>query len=212
MMKKILTALCAMMITVGASAQMMSGGFRLDNRSVYYGLRMGFTSSHIAGDLDTDAKTGLNLGAVFGLRCSPYIPMFLESGIYYTEKGGKMSLGHDDSTYKYNLSYIEMPLLMKYGVEVADQFAVLPYVGPTFGFGVAGQTKEKFPGGVRKYDSFGDDKFNRFDVGIKLGCGIEWNMLYAELGYQWGITNIGDFPSDDDAYNRHFFMNIGINF
>lgn len=213
-MKRIITAVCALLLTAGASAQMMSGGFHLDNRSVYYGLRMGFTSAHIGGDFDTDAMTGLSLGAVVGLRCSPYIPMFLESGLYYTERGGKMGMNYegDHTSTKYRLSYLEIPVLMKYGIEVADHFAVLPYVGPTFAFGVGGQTKESWPGGVRKDDSFGSDKFNRFDVGIKLGCGLEWNMIYGELGYQWGITNISDFPNDADAFNRTFYMNIGINF
>ena len=215
-MRKIITTICAFILTIGASAQMMSGGFHLDHRSVYYGLRMGFTSAHIGGDFDTDARTGLNLGAVVGLRCSPYTPMFLESGIYYTERGGKEGVPGlergENATLKYNLSYLEIPVLMKYGIEVADQFAVLPYVGPTFAFGVGGQTKESYPGGSRKYDSFGSDHFNRFDVGIKLGCGVEWNMIYAELGYQWGITNISDFQEDMDAFNRAFYMNIGINF
>ena len=215
-MKKILTCICALLISVSASAQMKSGGFHLDNRSVYYGLRMGFTSSHIAGDFETDARTGLNLGAVLGLRCSPYIPMFLESGIYYTERGGKegvLGTGPGDAgSIKYTLGYLEVPVLMKYGFEVADEFAILPYVGPTFAVGVTGQTKESWPGGNRKFDSFGDNKFNRFDVGIKLGCGFEWNMIYAELGYHWGIMNISDFPDDSDAYNRAFYMNIGINF
>ena len=203
-MKKILATLCAVLITTGASAQMMSGGFRLDERSVYYGLRLGFNSSHLGGDFDTDAKTGLNLGAVLGLKCSPHIPMFLESGLYFTERGGKLG-----KYPKFNLSYLEIPFLMKYGIGVADQFAILPFIGPTFALGVSGQTKESHE---IKHDSFGSDRFKRFDVGIKLGCGVEWNMIYAELGYQWGITNISDFPTDDDAFNRTFFMNIGVNF
>lgn len=223
-MRKIITTICACILTIGASAQMMSGGFHLDHRSVYYGLRMGFTSAHIGGDFDTDARTGLNLGAVVGLRCSPYTPMFLESGIYYTERGGKEGVPGlergENATLKYNLSYLEIPVLMKYGIEVADRFAVLPYVGPTFAFGVGGQIKETSPAGSLKYDSFDSDRFKRFDVGIKLGCGVEWNMIYAELGYQWGITNIGEYKitnisgesTDYDAFNRAFYMNIGINF
>ena len=102
---------------------------------------------------------------------------------------------------------------MKYGIGIADEFAILPYVGPNFAVGVGGQTKEIHPGETAiKYDSFGSDKFNRFDVGIKLGCGFEWNMVYAEVGYNWGITNISDFRDDSETFNRAFYMNIGINF
>lgn len=216
MIKRLFATFCAAAVFAVSSAQMNSGGFRLDNRSVYYGLRMGFTSSHLGGDFDTDAKTGLNLGMVVGLRCSPYIPMFLESGIYYTERGGKeggLSTPLGRASIKYNLGYIEVPVLMKYGIGIADEFAILPYVGPNFAVGVGGQTKETHPGETAiKYDSFGSDKFNRFDVGIKLGCGFEWNMVYAEVGYNWGITNISDFRDDSETFNRAFYMNIGINF
>ncbi len=202
-MKKILVTLCAMMISVASFAQMGSGGFRLSEGTTYYGIRLGFNSARIGGDVDLNARPGLTIGGVVGLKCSPSVPLFLESGLYYTEKGGKKG------GVKTRLDYLEIPVLMKYGIDIkgVDGLAVLPYVGPTFGFGIAGKIK----GGGVSTDSFDDGAYNRFDVGIKLGCGIEYNMVYAELGYQWGVTNISD-ADGIDAYNRNFFMNIGINF
>ena len=199
-MKKILMTLVAVMLSATSFAQMSSGGFQLSTGSTYYGLRLGFNSSYIGGDVDLDSRAGFVIGAVAGIRCSPSTPLFLESGLYYTEKGGKKGGA------KVRLDYLEIPLLMKYGIKATDDLSVLPYIGPTFGFGIAGKME---PG---KEDSFGDDKYGRFDVGIKLGCGVEYQMVYAELGYHWGITNISDFPGDIDAFNRSFYMNIGINF
>lgn len=44
-----------------------------------------------------------------------------------------------------------------------------------------------------------------------MGCGLAWEMLYAELGYDFGLTNIGD-DYFNDTHNGAFFANIGINF
>ena len=44
-----------------------------------------------------------------------------------------------------------------------------------------------------------------------MGCGFAYEMLYAELGYDFGLSNIGD-NAFDDTHNGAFFANIGINF
>ena len=205
-MKKLFVTMCAIMLSVTAFAQMQSGGFHLDRRTTFFGIRLGFNTSTIGGDFDSNSRTGLNLGFVAGLKCSPSIPLFLESGLYYESKGGKKVTVHDVPAFtKVGMDYLEIPILMKYGIPCTDDLAVLPFVGPTFAVGVAGKVK---PG---KYDTFHSDRFSRFDMGIKLGCGVEWNMIYAELGYHFGLANVSDIE-DVDAHNGSFFMNLGINF
>jgi hypothetical protein len=50
-------------------------------------------------------------------------------------------------------------------------------------------------------------------MGFKVGCGAEYNMLYLELGYQFGVTNIAeDNPQDLAAHTGNLFINLGINF
>jgi hypothetical protein len=51
----------------------------------------------------------------------------------------------------------------------------------------------------------------RPNMGFKLGVGAEYDNIYLELGYQFGITNITKL---DDATVRanNFFMNFGVNF
>ena len=75
--------------------------------------------------------------------------------------------------------------------------------------------KSKAGDGIDKENSFGSDKFKRADVGFKLGCGAEYNKLYLEAGYQFGISNIADWKDGaDDAsvHNGAFFVNLGVNF
>ena len=215
-MKKLLVAICAMMLSASSFAQYSSGGFTLDQENVYWGFRVGLSSARISvehGD-GLDARAGLTLGGVVGLRCSNSVPVFLESGLYYTERGGKK----DD--YKVRLSYLEVPVLIKYGIqpfknqEGLKDLAFIPFFGPTFAIGIAGQTKDFDDNGKSyKHDSFGtdNDRFKRFDCGVKLGCGIEYNMVYLEAGYQWGVANISN-DDNNDARNNNFFLNFGVNF
>lgn len=204
-MKKFLMAIVAVLFAAPSFAQYSSGGFSLSESSVYYGMRLGLNVSTLTGDdygKVMGGKAGLNLAGVIGLRVSQSTPIFLESGLYFTQRGGSK----DKNTYV-DLNYLEIPILMKYGVQVADEVAILPFIGPTFSIGIAGKTK--FGDGMPKDSSY--DYFNRTDVGIKLGCGAEYNKLYLETGYQFGITNIAKLD-DESAHSGAFFINLGMNF
>lgn len=206
-MKKILVAIMAVLFSAPSFAQYSSGGFSLDESSLYYGIRLGVNFAGIGGDLmdqlDLDTKTGMTLGGVVGLRLSDSTPVFLESGLYYTERGAKKDKD------KVGLTYLELPILIKYGVQVSDDIAVLPYIGPYFSYGFAGKYKNKALG----ISDSSYDTFKHWDMGFKVGCGAEYNKLYAELGYQFGVANIAkENPGDLDAKGHALYLNIGVNF
>ena len=208
-MKKFLVAIMAVLFSAPSFAQYSSGGFNLSESSVYYGIRLGINFATLTGDApDLGTKTGLNFGGTVGLRLSDTAPVFLESGLYYT------GCGASKDKNSISLNYLELPILIKYGVQLNDDIAILPFIGPTFRYGLFGGKWKT--SGAGKVDSFGDGKFKRADMGIKLGCGAEYNKLYAELGYQFGITNIADWSllngDDASAHNGAFFFNVGVNF
>lgn len=204
-MKRFFMAIAAVILTAPAFAQFSSGGFELDKQNLYYGARIGMTSAGINGT-HMGNKIGMTLGGVIGLRCSDSTPVFLESGLYYTERGAK------EGGHKYSLNYLEIPVLIKYGVKATDDIAILPYVGPYFAVGISGKEKGIYDTNGQKYSPSSYNTFKHPDVGFKLGCGIEYNKLYLELGYQIGVTNIA---KQDDAFSAHncaFFANFGVNF
>ena len=204
-MKKFLVAIVAVLFAAPSFAQYSSGGFSLSESTVYYGARVGLNVGWISGDFDKSlgAKAGMNIGGVLGLRVSDATPVFLESGLYFAMQGAK------DGKKEVNLNYLEIPLLIKYGVQVTDDIALLPYLGPTFGLGIAGKTKDPDEGSVGSFSS--DGSFNRPDVGIKFGCGAEYNKLYLETGLKFGVTNILD-DDNDAAHNGAWYLNFGVNF
>ena len=203
-------SIVAVLFAANSFAQYSSGGFSLSESTVYYGVRVGLNLSTLTGDGmgDFGMKPGLNVGPTIGVRVSETTPVFLESGVYFSMQGAK------DGDNSVALNYFKIPVLIKYGVQVSDEFAVLPFLGPTIAFGVGGDWKTA---GAGSESSFGKGKFNRFDAGIRFGCGAEWNKLYLELGYEFGITNIADWKKDngiDDAsaHNGNLFINFGVNF
>ena len=177
----------------------------------YYGLRIGVGFATVNSDdryLDGgSAKTGLDVGAVVGVQLGYRSPVYFETGLSYIEKGGN---GHyDGDKFSYSLNYLEMPLVLKYKLDFDPQFSLQPFVGGYVAAGVGGKIKDF--GHRQAYSSFDDEGFKRFDGGIRIGCGLQYEFLYAELGYDFGLANIikDDFAT---ARNQNLFMAIGVNF
>ena len=179
----------------------------------YYGLRLGLNIASMSSDetnFDMDSRTGLSFGGVYGFQLANHTPLWLEAGLYYSEKGGKThwvdNMGNSEKV-KMRLSYLQLPVVVKYSFDVVDDLYVQPFFGGYFALGIAGQIKEY--GERKSYSSF--DEMNRFDGGLRLGCGVEYQMLYAELGFDFGLTNIS--KSDFEAVRtRNLFINVGVNF
>ena len=176
----------------------------------YVGLRIGLGVATVNADdpyLDGGSpKAGVNIGVVAGLQVAPATPLYLETGLSYIEKGGKGGL-YD--SYSYNMNYLEVPLLIKYQYNFDYETSIQPFVGVYGALGVSGKIKDQDQRLI--YNSFADDAFKRLDGGLRIGCGLQYDYLYAELGYDFGLANVShdDF---DTAHTGCFFANIGINF
>ena len=225
-MKKLFTLIMAVAIAMPTFAQF--GGsrrtkdrFNHSNVEQYYGLRLGYNIASINSNdatIDMNSYGGFAFGGVYGLQLANSTPIWLEAGLFYSEKGGKdenkLTVVNNNGvltemTQKVTtrLMYLQAPIVIKYAFDVADDFYVQPFLGGYLGLGIGGKTK--LYGSRETHDSF--DKFNRFDGGLRIGCGAEYQMVYAEMGFDFGIANI----SDDDfstARNQSFFINGGENF
>lgn len=204
-MKKVLLSIVAVLMAAPSFAQFSSGGFELDKQNLYYGVRFGGTIASINGDISIGSKVGMTLAGVIGLRLSSSTPLFLESGLYYTQRGAK------NSDYNITHNNLEIPLVIKYGIKATDEIALLPFFGPYFAYGVS--TDEKLKSDFAKAN---DIRVNRNNMGFKIGCGAEYNKIYAEIGYQIGVTNIIDDEykagTDQSSHNNALFLNVGVNF
>ena len=204
-MKKLLVSIVAALMAVPSFAQYSSGGFELDKESLYYGIRFGGTLASVSGDYSVGSKIGMTLAGVIGLRVSSTAPVFLESGLYYTQRGAK------EGNITITSDNLEIPVLVKYGIKATDEIALLPFFGPYFAYAVSSDKKDKRSQADMAAGKNELHRINRNNMGFKLGCGAEYNKLYLEVGYQFGVTNFID--SDDyTAHNNALFLNVGVNF
>ena len=203
--------------TLTATAQTYSGSSFYDREnpmgtgSMYYGFRIGPTFSTVNSDdanLDGgNSQTGLTLGAVMGFQLSDDIPLFLETGLSYTEKGGKKTLTGKKMTY--DLNYLEIPILVKYIYDIDGHFSVQPLFGGYLSYGISGKIKNF--GERHAQDSFSDTTFKRFDGGLRIGCGVGYDLFYADLSYDIGLGNICH-DTFDTSHNGCLYLNFGVNF
>jgi len=203
MLKRLFIALAGMVLALPAAAQYNSGSFEANEASIYYGVRMGVGSNWLCGGGNSSSQVGMNLGGVLGMRVVKSEAVFLESGLYYAQRGGKGDMG------KVHLNYLELPVLIKGGFAVTNDFILLPFIGPYFACGISGQSTHSDGDGHEVKNSSYDD-FKRFDMGFKLGCGAEYSLFYLELGFQFGVQDIS--KSEQTARNRSLYANFGINF
>lgn len=178
---------------------------------VYFGLRTGWNVSHVTSDMAAlDARSRLsrmNLGLVLGSQILPYTPVAFETGLLYSGKGGKLS--STGQRLVYNLEYLEVPMVMKYIAPMTESMYLQPFMGLYMAAGVAGQAKDFET--RTTFSSFDENLFRRFDAGLRLGCGVNVAMFYAELSYDFGLANISrdDFQA---AHNRCLSFTLGLDF
>ena len=159
-MKRIMIALMSLVLTLPALAQYGRPHYysrppatyrpaavhspRPSYADIYYGLRIGAAFATVNSDdryLDGgSAKTGLNVGFVAGFQVAYRSPVYFETGLSYIEKGGKGN--YDGTKFSYSLDYLEVPLVMKYMIDIDRSFSIQPYVGGYLALGVAGKIKD----------------------------------------------------------------------
>ena len=147
----------------------------------HFGLRGGYTINSLAGDGSENLKNKNNLygGLAMDFRLGS-IPLYLETGVYYMNKGYVIGIDKVYPDYTTVVSYFEnthnanffhAPLLISYHYYVTDDMAIQPFFGGYGGYSTELDTE---------------------DYGIRFGCGFNWKRLYVNVGYDYGLCNVVD--------------------
>ncbi len=179
---------------------------------MYFGFRLGPAFSSIgSGDnagKATGLRTGLNIGGIVGIALTDVAPLFLETGLSYTQKGGRAKVAN--TTYNRAINYFELPIQFKYIYTAYDKFTVQPLIGAYVAYGVGG--KSSFDNSlVGSGASFADGRYRHWDAGIRFGVGAGYDIAYLEMVYDLGIANIAKSETFS-AHNRSLYLTIGVNF
>jgi hypothetical protein len=211
-MKRIITLIMVIAFTIPSFAQFETNRgrsrYNRDDTERYYGLRLGMnvaSTSSESNTFDTNPRTGLVIGFAYGMQLSRNHPLWLEASLLYSEKGGKTHQDGDKVTYR--LGYLQLPIVAKYGINLDDDLFLQPFFGGYLSIGITGKVKNY---ATRESESVFDN-MKRFDGGLRAGCGLEYKMMYVEVGYDLGLANIAK-DEFDNTKTRCFFVNLGINF
>ena len=155
-----------------------------------FGFKAGLNYSNLYAKDADNSKThaGLNVGFFAKVPLSNWVSIQPEA--YYTTKGADVTYNNvfATGTAKFNLNYVEVPLLFVF--HVTRNFNV--HLGPYAAVLVSGKVTNK--SNVTLFDfeeNIQVDDYNRLDAGVAAGLGIDLGALSIGARYNYGLTKVG---------------------
>lgn len=154
------------------------------------------------GTGEYNARPGYQLGAAFRFGKK----LFIEPGIYYVRKSTEFvsSGGGSNQQVDYDLKGLRIPLSV--GVNIIGN------PNTAFGLRAFGGGSAFFLMNTSSSNSiFEKDNLNNASFGAFAGLGVDIAILFAELSYEWSLTNVGkDINQIDVGKKRSLFANAGV--
>ncbi len=187
-------------------------GMNSADAQVKFGVKAGPQLTSLVGDdvEDADMKVGFNVGGFANIRFSEQFAFQPE--LLFSLQGAKSEyeiLGTNVEE-KVNLSYINIPLMMKWYAYDGLNFEF----GPQVGFNVAAKYKAEAAGESEEGDI---DDVSTVDFGVNIGAGYEMsNGLNFGLRYGRGLTSLYDVEDVNGdkykVYNSVISLGVGYTF
>lgn len=167
-----------------------------------------------------DNRVGFHAGVKAELGLSQEASgAYMDFAALLTLKGAKID-GGSIATVKFNPYYLEIPVHVGYKYAVNENFALFGSVGPYLAVGLFGKAKLKVDGDIADIaelgdnsmseDIFGDDGLKRFDFGLGLKAGVEFNKKYqVAISYDFGLVEVA---KDLGMKNRNLMISLGYMF
>ena len=161
------------------------------------GLRVGLVGTTFTGaDAEqVSMQTSIAAGGfvVVGLQRLPLGELGLQLELLYTRRGveQEIQLGGGGYTLRYDLAYLELPVLLRLAVPVGT-YALIPALGVAPAVRLSGKLEQAIPNSVPKPVSA---SFHGADLGIVAGVGSEFRLrrsarLLLELRLQMGTGSV----------------------
>jgi hypothetical protein len=153
------------------------------------GIKGGLSVSNLYVDdvSDENARYGVNLG-LYGQVLSSDV-FAIQPELLFSTKGSKIEYGGSvfDQTVKYNLSYLDLPVLAVFKLGESAEIHVGPYVGYLLGANISHEGD--LGNGADEIDK---DHLNSFDYGLSGGFGLNFGSLQVGARYNYGLAKLAD--------------------
>ena len=206
-MKKLLTLMALIAITLSAQAQHEEGGVTIQPK-------VGITISNITdGD---KSKVNLAYGVEFERFFTDQFSASL--GVVFTDQGCKYDIysadgaGNVSDDMKLDIYYGTLPIMANY--YVLPGLALKAGIQPAFRV----KARIEYKGEKVDFDNYIDmmfkgegNKLNTFDLSIPVGFSYEFKGITFDARYNIGVTKLIS-NTDESIYNKVFIMTLGYKF
>ena len=190
---------------------MSISGIQAQEKTASYGFKGGLNFSNLYTDNvdDNNVLTGFNAGLYAKFPIAKGIA--IQPEISYTTKGAELVYNNlfVKGTAKFNVNYIEVPVLLV--MNITDNFNV--HVGPYAAYMVSGKTSNDSNLMSTQRDLDTDD-FNKFDAGLAGGLGVDLDVVNFGVRYNYGLTKIAKESTTNlissDAKNSVLSVYVGL--
>ncbi|MBK6265286.1 PorT family protein [Marivirga sp. S37H4] len=145
---------------------------------------------------DENMKPGFAVGFYFRKNIADVVS--IQPEINYSLKGSQINYNSflGNGKYRFNLSYIEIPVLANFHVGESLYFSAGPYVAALIAAKVKDVDGDGTVNSVRELDR---DDFNTFDYGVAAGVGFDFSGGTAGVRYNYGLNEVA--PNNDGLEN-----------
>lgn len=182
-----------------------------------FGIKGGvnLTNMYVKDVSDENMKVGFNAG--FFAKLPVTRGFSIQPELLYTSKGAKETYNNfieGKGEYRFNLNYIELPVLAV--INVAKNFNI--HAGPYVSYLAAVNIKDlKDNGTINNVKDLDAENFNRIDWGVAGGLGIDISNFTLGARYSYGFREIGKSGSlsgelTKDSKNSAISLYIGLGF
>lgn len=141
---------------------------------------------------DENARFGFNVGFYGQILSSDVFA--IQPELLFSTKGSKVEYGGGlfDQTTKYNLSYLDLPVLAVFKLGESAEIHVGPYVSYLLGASISHDGD--LGSGV---DDIDKDHLKSFDYGLSGGFGLNFGSLQIGARYNYGLAKLADSNAAD---------------
>jgi len=165
-----------------------------DKKTMQFGVKGGLNLSNLytSDASSSDMIAGFNVGVFDKLPITNSFAIQPEFSV--TTKGATVTYNNllIDGTAKFNLTYLEVPLLCVVNVTKLLNVQFGPYVA----YLIDGKVKNEANINLFNFEQNIDvNDYNRIDAGVVLGAGLDVGAITMGARYNWGMTKVGKTKS-----------------
>ncbi len=177
-----------------------------------FGIKAGLNLANLYVDevKDENFKAGFNAGVYAKLPVTRGFS--IQPELLYSNKGAKLTydlpniLG-GDGEYRFNLHYVELPVMAVINVVKNFNIHAGPYVSYLAGANI---TRLDDDNNVNDISDLKADNFNRIDYGLAGGLGFDFQNLTVGARYNYGLREIGEsgFSGEVTRNSKNSVINV----